>query len=600
VRDPSPRRTDLILAGIGDVNATWCATLVDEWVRAGVSDAVVCPGSRSTPMALALAADDRIRVHVHHDERSGAFVALGLGRATGRPAVVLTTSGTGAVELHPAVVEADLGRVPLLAVTADRPPELRDVGAPQTIDQTHLFGRSVRWFAEPGPPDVVSVGSWRSIGARAVIEAMASPPGPVHLNLAFREPLVGAALPLPDGRPGGAPWHESLAIRATLAPVSRHAIADRLRGRTGVVLAGAGIDDPEGVLLLAEILGWPVLADPRSGCRVPHRCVVAHAEAVLGIEGPHRDPEVILRLGAAPVAKAVNRWSAAIGADHVLVERDGTWLDPDRTAALVVAADPGRVCREVAAELEHEAVEPVVAGAVIAAPSRWLERWQVADDAAVVAVHERLSELDHPSEPGTARAVSAAVPDGGSLMVSSSMPIRDVESFAAPRPDLSVHANRGANGIDGVLSTAVGIALGGSPTALLIGDVALLHDTNGLLGLAARPVDLCIVVVHNDGGGIFSFLPQAGVLDAERFEALFGTPHGVDLTALAIAHGLPVMEAMDDDAVGTAVAAALSAGGAHVVVVRTDRAENVAVHRQLGAAAAEAARAALAALAPGS
>ena len=169
--DPRTDRPDLRAAGIGELNATWCATLVDEWARAGLTDAVVCPGSRSTPMALALAADERVRVHVHHDERSGAFMALGLGRATGRPAVVLTTSGTGAVELHPAVVEADLGRVPLLAGTADRPPELRDVGAPQTIDQTHLFGRAVRWFADPGPPDVASVASWRSLGARTVLEA---------------------------------------------------------------------------------------------------------------------------------------------------------------------------------------------------------------------------------------------------------------------------------------------------------------------------------------------------------------------------------------------------------------------------------------------
>jgi 2-succinyl-5-enolpyruvyl-6-hydroxy-3-cyclohexene-1-carboxylate synthase len=190
--------------------------------------------------------------------------------------------------------------------------------------------------------------------------------------------------------------------------------------------------------------------------------------------------------------------------------------------------------------------------------------------------------------------VVAAVPAGGALVVSSSMPIRDVESYAAPRTGLTVHANRGANGIDGVVSTAVGVALAGAPTALLIGDIALLHDTNGLLGVAGRGVDLCIVVVHNDGGGIFSFLPQAEVLEADRFEQLFGTPHGVDLTALAVAHGLPVLEATDDEALAAAVTGAFAAGGVHVVVVRTDRAANVALHRRLRSAMAAAVAAAVA------
>lgn len=587
--DQRTDRPELRRAGTGDLSVTWCATLVDEWVRAGVSDAVVCPGSRSTPMALALAADSRIRLHVHHDERSAAFVALGLGRASGRPAVVLTTSGTGAVELHPAIVEADLGRVPMLAVTADRPPELRDVGAPQTIDQIHLFGRAVRWFTDPGPPDVAAADSWRSIGARAVLEAMGPPPGPVHLNLAFREPLIGTALALPDGRTSGAPWHVAVATRATLEPADLIDLVDRLRGRTGVILAGAGVTDPEGVLALAELIGWPVLADPRSGCRVPHPCVIAHGEAVLGIDGIHRQPEVLLRLGEPPVARSINEWANAVPGGQVLVERDGAWLDPARTADLVVAAEPGEVCRQVAAQLDAAGGS----GTVGTIDPVWLARWRAADDAVAAAVSADLAGLGRVTEPGAARAVSASVPDGGALVVSSSMPIRDLEFFAEPRTGLVVHANRGANGIDGVVSTAVGVALNGRPTALLIGDVALLHDSNGLLGLARRDVDLCVVVVNNDGGGIFSFLPQAAALEEERFELLFGTPHGVDLTALAIAHGIPVLEAMDDEALGAAVTAAMAAGGVHLVVVRTGRSDNVALHRRLRTVAADAATAAL-------
>jgi 2-succinyl-5-enolpyruvyl-6-hydroxy-3-cyclohexene-1-carboxylate synthase len=578
VPDPTPVRPELRTAGPGDLNATFCATLVDEWARGGLTDAVVCPGSRSTPMATALAADDRIRVHVHHDERSGAFVALGLGRATGRPAIVVTTSGTAAVELHPAVVEADLDRVPLIAVTADRPPELRDVGAPQTIDQTHLFGRSPRWFADPGPPSPDAAPSWRALAARSVMEATGSPAGPVHLNLPFREPLVGSSLTLPEGRAGGQPWSEAVGSSAPPGVAAWPAAR-------GVIVAGSGIESVDPVLALAEVLGWPVLADPRSGCRVVHDRVVAHADAVLRVDGPHHDPDVILRLGGPPASKVVNRWLADLDAEsvvQVLVERDGVVLDPEASAALVVRSEPGAFCHEMAADLHDEEDGP----GVHAAPAAWGELWRVADAAAEEAIAAVLAGHDAPTEPGVARAVAASVPPGGALVVSSSMPVRDLEWFAGPMPDVAVHANRGANGIDGVVSTAVGVALAGQPTVLLIGDVALLHDTNGLLGLGARGVDLCVVVVHNDGGGIFSFLPQASALDRDRFEQLFGTPHGVDLTALAIAHGLPVMEAMDDESVEVAVRAALTAGGPHLVLVRTDRDANVDLHEQLHSATA--------------
>jgi 2-succinyl-5-enolpyruvyl-6-hydroxy-3-cyclohexene-1-carboxylate synthase len=602
VPTPAPQRPDPAGDGTGDLNATFCATLVDEWARGGVTDAVICPGSRSTPMAVALAADGRLRVHVHHDERSGAFTALGLGRATGRPAVVVTTSGTAAVELHPAVVEADLDRVPLLAVTADRPPELRDVGAPQTIDQARLFGRSTRWFADPGPPEGSATGSWRSLAARALAEATGPPAGPVQLNLPFREPLVGTPAALPEGRPGGRPWHEVLPGAPQEDAASRRWLARRLLGTgparpLGVIVAGAGIDDPAPVLALAELLGWPVLADPRSGCRVPHPCVVAHADALLRVQGVHRTPDVVLRLGALPASKVVNGWTAALDRTEVLevlVDPDGAWLDPDRRAGVVLPARPAALCARLAAEVEAELAGEEPAPRPVDADG-WVGIWRRADDAAEATLAALLAAAGGEvcTEPGVARAVARSVPDGGSLVVSSSMPVRDLEWFAGRRSGLRVHANRGANGIDGVVSTAVGVALAGGPTALLVGDVALLHDTNGLLGLDRRGVDLCIVVVHNDGGGIFSFLPQASALEPDRFEQLFGTPHGVDLAALAHAHGLPVLDAMDDEAVEAAVTAALAAGGTHLVVARTDRATNVAQHESLHAATGEAVAAAL-------
>ena len=549
-------------------NVTFCATLVDEWVRWGLTDAVVCPGSRSTPMAVALFEDGRVRVHVHHDERAGAFMALGLARATHRPVVVLATSGTAAVEFHPAVVEADLDRVGLVALTADRPPRLRGVGAPQTIDQLDLYGSAVRAFVDAPLPDPAAAGSWRTL-ARSVWRSATGPvPGPVHLNLPFDEPLLDDRLPLP-----GVDADEHVVVAAG----DRFTLPDRLPTR-GVIVAGAAIDDPAAVLDLAASLGWPVLADPRSGCRVPDRPVIAHADALLRADGPHLETEMVVRFGPLPASKVINQWLAGLRVPHV-------HIDPRRALD-----DPHGV---VARRVHMEASEWVASVSVVvesAGADSWMARWRTADDAAEDAI-AALTGGATLTEPGVARAVITAVPDGGSLVVSSSMPVRDVEWYGPRRGGLTVHANRGANGIDGVVSTAVGVALAGGPTALLIGDVAFLHDTNGLIGLERRGVDLCIVVVDNDGGGIFSFLPQASTLDPDAFESLFGTPHGVDLGALAHAHGLPVLDAADDAAVAVAVSAALTTGGVHVVRVRTSRTANVDAHERLNAAALAAARA---------
>lgn len=568
-----------------DVQATFAATLVDEWVRCGVRHAVVCPGSRSTPLALALAeraargAGD-LRLHVHHDERSGAFLALGLGVATGRPAVVLTTSGTAAVELHPAVVEADLAGVPLLACTADRPPELRDVGAPQAIDQLHLFGRSVRWFADPGVAEPTTAARWRALAARAVAEAIGDPPGPVHLNLPFREPLVGTPGPLPAARDRGA-W-----VRRMPTGAAADLPAALVPGRRGVVVAGVAPVDGITIHRLASLLGWPVLADPRSsawgttGSSSDAR-VVSHLDALLRAPAAAAlRPDVVLRIGGPPASRVVNEWLAAAGADEIVAGAPG-WSDPAATAATVVHGDAGGTLRAwVDAVVGGEARGGGGGRGDHAATGEWLARWRRAGDAAAEAVREALDDLRVANEPGVARDVVAALPDGAGLVVSSSMPIRDVERYAAPRPGVRIVSNRGANGIDGVLSTAVGVALGtGAPTALLVGDVAFLHDVNGLLGAADRGIDLTCVVVDNDGGGIFSFLPQAGVVPPGRFEALFGTPHGLDLVDVARAHGAPAC-AIEGHEVSDAVReSVVEGGGLRILVVRTDRAANVDIHR---------------------
>jgi 2-succinyl-5-enolpyruvyl-6-hydroxy-3-cyclohexene-1-carboxylate synthase len=548
--------------------ATFCATLVDEWVRAGVRHAVVCPGSRSTPMALALAADDRVAVQVVHDERSAAFLALGVGLATGVPAVVLTTSGTAAAELHPAVVEADLSSVPVIVCTADRPPELQDVGAPQTIDQLHLYGRAVRWFAAPEVPDERRSATWRPLASRSVAEATGPRPGPVHLNLGFRDPLVGTPGDLPPGRGDGTTW-TGVTRPAVADPLAASIdVAALLSGRRGVVVAGGRAEDPAAVLALSEALGWPVVAGPRAtgiwdaGAGAG---VVSHVDALVRVPGfAAQRPEVVLRVGEPPASKLLGQWLT--GLPVVAARGNGRWVDPDGQVELVVP--------ETALASVVEQVEPT--------EPAWRARWTAAESAAADALAGALASHDEPTEPAIARDVLASLPDGAEVVVSSSMPVRDVEWYATPRAGVRVHANRGANGIDGVVSTAVGVALARRrPTAALIGDVAFLHDSNALLGLAARGVDLTIVVIDNDGGGIFSFLPQGTQLPTHRFEQLFGTPHGVDLPALVAAHGLPCMVLAGQAEIGPAVAASAAEGGTRVLIVRTDRAANVALHAEL-------------------
>jgi 2-succinyl-5-enolpyruvyl-6-hydroxy-3-cyclohexene-1-carboxylate synthase len=530
---------------------------------------------------LALADHAEITVHVHVDERSAGFLALGIALATWEPTVVVTTSGTAAAELHAAVVEADLAGVPLLVCTADRPPELRDVGAPQAIDQTHLFGRAPRWFHDPGVADPAVAERWRPLAGRAYAEATGARPGPVHLNLPFREPLVGAAGDLPAPRAAD-DLKESWLWRPPAAPPSDPVIGiDDLAGRRGVVLAGRWSGAGDAVHEVAEALGWPVLADPLSGARVPAACTVAHADGVLRspLAAASLRPDVVVRLGEPPASRVVADWVRASGALEVVVAGAERWSDPGGSAGVVLDLDAADYVRAIRDQLAARAVEPVPV-------DDWLSAWQAVDAAAAGAIAGALDAHAGQSEPATARAVMAALDDGVSLVVSSSMPVRDVEWYAAPREGVRVHANRGANGIDGVVSTAVGVALGtGAPAVALLGDLAFVHDSNGLLGATRRDVDLAVVVSDNDGGGIFSFLPQASVVDPARFDELFGTPHGIDLVALAASYGATAKESAD---VGADVRAATAAGGVHVLVVRTDRAANVDLHQRIHAAVATA------------
>ena len=542
--------------------------LVDELVRGGVREAVLSPGSRSAPLAFALHdadRDGRLRLHVRIDERSASFLALGLAKASGRPVPVLTTSGTATANLHPAVLEASYSRVPLLVLTADRPPELRGTGANQTVEQVGLYGRAVRLSADLGVPETRTgqVAGWRSLVCRALAaaEGFAGDAGPVHLNVGLREPLVpeeGDWVEPLDGRADGAPWTARVPAAVPEPPI------DDLPARTVVVLG----DGPAGVsaaaLELAAARGWPVVAEP-SASAVPTREVLAAPDLVLGspFVAAHR-PERVLVVGRPTLSRAVGRLVSGSPADLVAVA--APWTDPSGAAHRVLPAVP------------RAAGGPVDDG--------WLRAWQRAGALARTAAQSVLDAAPGLPEPLVAARTAVAAARGGLLVVGSSKPVRDL-FLAGPQDGLTVLANRGAAGIDGVVSTAVGAALAhGRPAHALLGDLTLLHDANGLvLGPREPHPDLTLVVVNNDGGGIFGLLEQGGPEHAEAFERVFGTPHGVDLAALCAATGTPHVCV---DEVGALDAALAPAAGLRVVEARTDRAAAVALDRALREAVAAA------------
>ena len=553
------------MASSAAITATFCATLVDEWLACGVRHAVVSPGSRSTPMALALANRTELQVHIFHDERSAAFAALGIGKASGVPAILLCTSGTAAVEFHPAVVEAHHAEVPVLVCTADRPPELQAVGAPQTIDQQNLYGVAVRKFINADVADDGEANSWRDLAQGAFVSTVGQRQGPVHLNLQFREPLVGDATELPRRNS----VHSSISRPALkVSPRQVKKICKLLSTPRGLIVAGPENYLADSVIQLAENLGWPVLADPRSKVRVEHRLVVAATDSILRDQrfAESHMPDVVLRFGTPPASKVVNTWLANSKATQVVLTTTPTLVDPDRKCALHMQCEIDAVCSELIASITART------------NTTWSSSWVQAEKLAQVAINAALTNELKISEPAIARTIYACMPSNAHLVVSSSMPIRDVEWYGAPRSALTVHANRGVNGIDGVVSTAVGVAIAtNEPTALLIGDIALLHDTNGMLNLNLRSLDLRIFVVDNNGGGIFSFLPQKTTLDEARFEMVFGTPHQVDIEALAKAHNISAqtIESLDD------LSMAVAQRGLRLTRIVTNREENVKVHDRI-------------------
>jgi 2-succinyl-5-enolpyruvyl-6-hydroxy-3-cyclohexene-1-carboxylate synthase len=570
---------------------------VDELARSGVRDVVLSPGSRSTPLVLAFARDGRFRVRVHLDERSAAFFALGVGKASGTPAVVLTTSGTAAAQVFPAVVEASESEVPLLVVTADRPPRLRGADANQTVDQLRLYGRHARAFFDvPAPvlggPELRHL---RTLACRAVSAAIGPPAGAVHLNFPFDKPLEPVEPPesfarehalAALGRPDGAPFVDLSVGRRSASPQALDTVADLLSSPQGVIVAGPTPEPARlgpAVAELAAATGYPLLADALSGARFgpsggAH--VVAAYDLVLKVEAAvaELEPSVILRVGASPTSAPVVEWLLHHnGVSHVVIDAGARWKDHSSTATHYVEADAADSLRSLAGRVRR------------AASREWTERWRAAERAALEAIGAASGE---PHEGDVWAAVRAALPVDGTVFVSSSMPVRDLDAFGHPREEpLLALGNRGASGIDGIVSTAFGVASRrAGPTVCVLGDLALFHDQNGLLWSREPDARVVFVLVDNDGGGIFHALP---IVEHEPdFTAYFATPHGLDLSHAAAMHGIGIEE-IEMPRLHQALQAAIRAGRTTILRVKTDRVANRRRHAEVAEAVARAVREAL-------
>jgi 2-succinyl-5-enolpyruvyl-6-hydroxy-3-cyclohexene-1-carboxylate synthase len=570
------------------------ALLVDELARAGVRHACLAPGSRSSPIAIALGSHPSVRIWTHIDERAAGFFALGLARATRTPVALACTSGTAAANLLPAVIEAFQGYVPLVVLTADRPPELRECGAAQTIDQYRLFGSHVRWFLEMPVPESTAqlLRAARTVACRAVATARGEPAGPVHLNLPLREPA--APEPPADEVAGararsGAAWVRIHGVPFTADPAAVAEVATTLaRARRPLIVAGP-LDDvnpslPDAVTTLALRIGAPVLAEPASNLR--HRVIdsvlVDAHDALLRVAAfrEAHAPDMVLRLGALPTSKALVTWLA----DHpavaqVVLDGAGAWSDPDGVATAVVRGAPAHTVRSLVDALPD--VEPDL---------HWLWRWRRAGAVARRALRETLDEETAPFEGHVVAALADVLPPEATLYAGNSLAIRDLDWFwAAGSSGIRVLCNRGANGIDGFVSSVLGAAAGAtSPTVGLCGDLSFLHDAGGLLAAHRHGLRAIFVVLDNDGGGIFDHLPLAEI--APRYEELFVTPHGLDLAPIVEAYGARAVRVTEPAALRDAMMEALSAARTTVVHVTIDRAHSLAAHRRAWRRAATALR----------
>ena len=572
-------------------NTALASAMTEELARCGVRHAVISPGSRSTPLALALWREAAIDATVILDERCAGFFALGAAQATRTPIAILCTSGTAAANLHPAVCEADESALPLIVLTADRPPELRDIGAGQTIDQLKLYGSSARWFCEVGTHEADDAGllHFRSVACRAFATAAGDPrPGPVHLNVSWRDPLgpepreadVSATSKLAlEGR-GEQPLTTVPALPIPPAQPLVDAVCERIEATPqGLIVAGrmaSGAAEP--IVDLARTAGYPILAEPTSQlrCGSHDRSQVTWGYEAIARERPEAlAPQLVLRFGELPTCKPLRAWLAELeDAAQLVIDPAYGWNEATRRAGAMVRADPALLAEALApgGEIAHR--EP-----------GWSETWLAAARAAEAAIAAELDAGGATSEPAFWGALAESLRDGDLVYTASSMPIRDQEAFlASTGAEVLFLANRGANGIDGLVSSGIGAAHGsGRPTIIVTGDLGLLHDIGGLAALREVETATRIVVLDNGGGGIFEFLPQAGQLSRDEFEALLGTPRPVDLGQAAALFGLEHRRLDDLEGLADVLAA-----GTGLIEIPVDRTANVDLHRRLQESAAEA------------
>lgn len=564
----------------------YVGAFVDELARSGVRDVVVSPGSRSTPLAMLAAAHPHLKVWIQVDERSAAYFALGMAKASRRSVAILCTSGTAAANYFPAVVEAYYGRVPLIVLTADRPHELRDVGAPQTIDQIGMYGTHVKWFTEMALPEAspAMLRHVRSVAGRAAATALAGPSGPVHLNFPLREPFI-PAVDEPHvwdgGREGGpsegSPFAGASHGKRLLDEAQLDRLADELCSvRRGLIVCGPqeNPDFPTAVVRLAERLQFPILADPLSQLRYGKhnkRAVIDGYDAFLRDENVVKRyaPEAVIRFGAMPVSKAFLLYLQAHRAcRYIVVEDDAGWREPARLQVEMVYADPVLFCEALSGIFDARKGRP---------RKTWLSDWLTLNRITQDAVR-RGAAVEELFEGRVFAELRECLPEGTLLFVGNSMPVRDMDTFFMnSEKRIRTMANRGASGIDGVVSSALGASTSGVPVVLVLGDLSFYHDLNGLFAAKQYRLNVTVIVLNNDGGGIFSFLPQAD--HPEHFETLFVTPMGLDFSHAVRLYGGSYTSVDSWAQFRDALSGGLAEEGLSVIEVRTDRKRNADLHR---------------------
>ena len=544
-------------------------------MQAGLTHVVIAPGSRSSPLAVACAHLDSLGRSIHLDERIAGFAALGQAKASGRPVGVVCTSGTAAANLLPAVAEAGQAGVPLLVITADRPPEHRGWGVGQAFDQLRLYGSQVRTFVEM--PVGASGGLDHAVraGHRAVRDAVAGA-GPVHVNWPFRLPLEEPDDPTSPPEELAA-WTETSPAPTEVAAGMRSLLE---ANRRAVIVAGPDAVAPgpdraerrDVVWEFARQWAVPIVADALSGLRgAPDGVPLVDAADHLVAADAAPIPDLLIRLGDTPTAKSIRLWWERLDCAHLLVDPRRIGHDPSHRATHVAAVAPAALLAAV--------------GSPPTSDDDWPTTWVERGRAARRAVDETLDGWPTRTEAHIARELVGVVPEDACVVASSSMPVRDVDSYGSATRPVEVIANRGINGIDGVVSTAIGVSRAGPgrPMFVLIGDIALLHDVGGVLDAARAGLDLTIVVPNNDGGGIFSFLPIRETLDDATYRELFHTPHGTDFGFLGGHAGITHVRVCDGG-LGDAIRTSGTAGGVTVLELPVDTADNVAAHRSTIAA----------------